>query len=893
MASITDIAIHLSTSRCIAWIGSGPSIEIGLPSWRRLANEVMEVCRKKQRSGFQAIENLYREGKFPEMFDQVEKSYGREFLVKNCSGLLNDPGHTSVTYKALANLGFLAYFTTNFDDVLLRHINQAGKAFTRYLNSAEDLAAVDVDVTPAVVKLHGDFSDPSSPILTRHDYRRWYRNEGGKGFQTFLRSFLARDRFLFVGYSMSDPEVLQLQEEIQGNLRRKVQSIAILANVPDDEIRKWRLNYNIDILSYRSTNQDHSELSAIMTSLDKVLSIAQVPSDIDSTEELKRAESLYLWYRFSPGHDKTAAVDALQSVTLNLLVDCPNGMTADAIKTQVASSVGVQIEVYEADFERSMDRLIESGWVTASDGRLTVDGENRKIIRTYERKFEEMMKAFEQQVTMDAVNQFGLHEDTGPRFAQLLIDIFQSRGREILRVAFEDTSISPSGALDLIETIWKHAFLLEDPTDRATFVHFTLGTMFEPKGIYENILNYFAKAFFCIQALGANKGINRLVGDVIADRALLVDANILIPLAARHEDRNQFIVAAIEACRAAGIRLYTTKSALDEVRRHANWALNLTQEFRTISPEVLYAATGEGGYESNAFLKGFIAVDPNSRNRSFRQYLCDCFGGSFGRERFDRYFPEQFGIIVLDLMKEINNRLPTEFEQAVLQVRQWNMQRKEEDRKNDLRINSEVEAFIAVTQWDTLKDLAEPGTGSKCSYLTYSSTVSRLGEAFIGSANMISVQSELIWEILTTLGDGADSSQPEFRSLMNASYFRLSDHFIDKERYRTFFRPIIDAAKEELQSIHPFVQEILGINVSDQYLEGYPVEDLPAVLSSVQSAASRKVSLDESVTRKVMEENESLRVQLKEYKDRDEKRKQFVAKQRQNNKKRRARPRIN
>ena len=189
MASITDLVLHLSTGRCIAWIGSGPSIEMGLPSWRRLANEVLETCRRQQRHRFQAIEAFYKEAKYPEMFDEVERSYGRPFLVKVCRGLLQAPVGTSPAYETLSNLGFLAYFTTNYDDLLLHHINQAGKVFTKYLNSADDLSAVDVDVTPALVKLHGDFSDPNNAIITRGDYQRWYRSGEGNGFRMFLRRF--------------------------------------------------------------------------------------------------------------------------------------------------------------------------------------------------------------------------------------------------------------------------------------------------------------------------------------------------------------------------------------------------------------------------------------------------------------------------------------------------------------------------------------------------------------------------------------------------------------------------------------------------------------------------------------------------------------------------------
>ena len=259
MANITDLVLYLSTGRCIAWIGSGPSIEAGLPNWRMLANRVLELCRRDRRRGFETIETLYRERKYPEMFDEVERHYTRQFLTDACLNELQDPGKDTAVYKTLAQINFLAYFTTNYDDLLLRHIEQTGTAISKYNNSPDDLAAVDLDLFPTLVKLHGDFSEPNNLVLTRGDYRRQYRSGAGAAYQSFLRSYLSRDRLLFIGYSMSDPEVLQIQEEIQSDLRRSVKSIAVLANVPDHEVRRWNLDYNIDILPYRAVDSDHGE----------------------------------------------------------------------------------------------------------------------------------------------------------------------------------------------------------------------------------------------------------------------------------------------------------------------------------------------------------------------------------------------------------------------------------------------------------------------------------------------------------------------------------------------------------------------------------------------------------------------------------------------------------
>ena len=774
MASITDLVIHLSTGRSIGWIGSGPSIDMGLPDWRKLANGLLEACRRQQHRNFHSIEALYREGQYPEMFDEVERSYGRDFLIERCRELLQDPGRVGDIYQAIASMGFLAYLTTNYDDALLRHLEQSGRAFTKYLNGEEDLASVDVDTTPALIKLHGEFSNPTSAILTRGDYQRWYVRGEGSGFRQFLRLFLGRDRLVFIGYSMSDPEILQLQEEMQANIRRKVRSIALLTNVPEHTIDRWKIDYNIDVLPYRTVDGDHSELRAILASVNKVLSVGRIATEMNTAEELKRAEALYLWYRFLPGNNGTAVVDALQSVVLSLLVDCPDGMNIESIKGRI-SDMGIPMAVRVGDLENSIANLVQSEWIFDSEGIYRVQPEKKSTIHTFERRFEDMMSTFTRQVTMDAIKLCNVSEEVGPVFANLvvetLIDIFESRGREILNVAFAEGPISPSGALELIETVWRRANRLSDPADRPKFVQFVLTTMFEPTGIYENVLNYFAKAFFCIQALGANRTVQSIVADVINDRAFLIDANILIPLVARHEDRQKFVDAVVRACRMAGIQLYTTESSLQEVRRHINWANNLVQDFGTMSPEVLYAATGEGDYAANAFLKGFIALDPNSRDRSFFQYIRDCFGGSYSHEQFRNYFYTEFGIAVLEqnVVDGVKEQYQKDFDDASMQIAQWNSQRKEEERKSPIRIGSEAEAFVTVLHWDAVKDMTPAVDAERCSYLTYGTTVRRLYAPDRDRHHMMAVPPEVVWEVLTTLDGVAYDNLPEFRSLMSAS----------------------------------------------------------------------------------------------------------------------------
>ena len=81
MADIADLVIYLSTGRAIAWVGAGPSVDIGLPTWGQLAKIILDKCRRKPNRFLEQIIKYYEDSKFPEMFDQVAIGYGKPFLI--------------------------------------------------------------------------------------------------------------------------------------------------------------------------------------------------------------------------------------------------------------------------------------------------------------------------------------------------------------------------------------------------------------------------------------------------------------------------------------------------------------------------------------------------------------------------------------------------------------------------------------------------------------------------------------------------------------------------------------------------------------------------------------------------------------------------------------------
>ena len=889
MADFTDMVLYLSSGRVLAWVGAGPSVEMGLPTWQGLANEVLEACRRQQNRHFSRIELLYRERKYQELFDFVENfAYDRAFIHDIGKRVLCDPGGIGAAYTEISRIDFLGYLTTNYDDILMRHIEDSGKVVRLYRNTPEDLEEIDVDEIPSLVKLHGDFSDSESVVLTQSDYQRVYYSGARKDFQIFLNSLLARDRILFIGYSLTDPELLHLQTRLAVNFKRKVAPIAILPNATSDDVSHWKRSYNIDVIPYRASRGDHSTLVAMLKSVSDVVSAGSYARERTSVQELRRAQALYMWHRFSPSASGEAHIDALQSIVIASLASSGNSATLQELVVSIRTDIGANVSSDDGVLAGAIQQLIQAGWIFQDDDNLRLMPEGERLASIYERQFSSLMDVFTKQLVYDLGQTFEVNREDARRFAQVvldaLIDIFEVRGRNIMEMVFDDRPMDPQGITNLLQILWGRANTLENYDSRASLVGFVLNILINPSGVYENVLNYLARSFFCIQAMQVDTSVPNLVSQVITDRALIIDENILIPLAAKHEDRQEFISDVVRSASASGISLLTTQRFVDSVRRHADWAIDLvkSQDGGTQAEDVLRAAKGEGEFNPNAFLQGFINQDPDDPNRDFFEYVKDCFGGDYSREAFDSYFEDQLGIKILNVTKmaEFEQAKSAQYSEAKRTLEDWNLSRPEDSRKSARRIESEVEVLILIANLEEAIDAIPGLTNSRVSFLTSGSGVGSLARSMgIDAKPMMVVSSDGIWELLTRL-EPTDRETPSFRSMMLASHFRMAGHFIQTESYRRFFRPLINDAKREFEKTLAVIENSLGANFGKNYLEEANDEDVPQIVSGLQDAVARQRSGQESENEELAEENAKLRELLSTYREKERKRREFVAHQR-------------
>src|SRR4051794_33338494 len=208
-ASPRDIlAAAIERRRAILFVGAGVSMSVGLPSWQALIEHLLHELDldpsviEGMRDGHQMLAELYR-------LKQGGIGPLRSWLDRNWK-VSEDKVATSKLHRLIVELDFPAIYTTNYDRNLETAFEAHGRPYAK-ISNAKDIANATDDVTQ-IIKYHGDFTDDSSLVITETDFLD--RLSFDSPLDIKFRSDALGRTILFIGYSMSDPNIRLLLHRI-------------------------------------------------------------------------------------------------------------------------------------------------------------------------------------------------------------------------------------------------------------------------------------------------------------------------------------------------------------------------------------------------------------------------------------------------------------------------------------------------------------------------------------------------------------------------------------------------------------------------------------------------------------------------------------------------------
>ncbi len=260
---IKEIADKMKNNRAAVMVGAGFSknAEAILPTDKEFLdwNGLGDVFYHKTHGEKPGKDSQYLN--VLKLAEEVEAAYGRTVLNQLIKDSLPDLEYApSVLHKKLLSLNWKDVFTTNYDTLLERTLEQiTDKNYDVILNK-EDLI---YSAEPRIIKLHGSFPSTFPFVITEEDYRQYPQKSAI--FVNTVQQSLIENVLCLVGFSGDDPNFLQWIGWIRDNIGRDLASKIYLVGKFDFSTAQTNLlqTRNIIVLNMRNSEGVDSHQSAL------------------------------------------------------------------------------------------------------------------------------------------------------------------------------------------------------------------------------------------------------------------------------------------------------------------------------------------------------------------------------------------------------------------------------------------------------------------------------------------------------------------------------------------------------------------------------------------------------------------------------------------------------
>ena len=227
---VKELQHELENERLVLFIGAGVSQSSGLPSWQNLVTQLATIAQIDKEA--QSVDELL------DLAAQCREKLGKHF-ARELKRILeqNDPT-PSITHYLLSTFPVSTMVTTNFDTLLEESLLRIKKAaFT--IHRAFDVAWAPIKDQVSILKIHGDIDTPHEITLSREDYDHYFDRR--PALSALLKGLFLNRTFLFVGYSLRDPNLKIILQEVSNLLKKAQRPIyMIVFEATEEEIVSYQ-----------------------------------------------------------------------------------------------------------------------------------------------------------------------------------------------------------------------------------------------------------------------------------------------------------------------------------------------------------------------------------------------------------------------------------------------------------------------------------------------------------------------------------------------------------------------------------------------------------------------------------------------------------------------------
>lgn len=265
---------------CIFFIGAGVSTESGLILGRKFKELLItEIDYPRQEATLSKVAQAYE--------DAIDRASLLNLLVAEFGRKVQPARQSHHVIAQLAKQDYCTHIvTTNYDCLLENALDSSGCEY--HVSKRDSEAGSAGNKKLHLVKFHGSVNDIETLIISEADYRGFFRKR--PVLRNLLGGLLVEKTFIFVGYSLEDPDFDQIYHDITtalGDFQRL--SYAVQHKPHDFSDEQWH-KFHIDPWTRRKIRIITGNAFDFLTELQAKL---QSPSPAISTP--KKPASALLW----------------------------------------------------------------------------------------------------------------------------------------------------------------------------------------------------------------------------------------------------------------------------------------------------------------------------------------------------------------------------------------------------------------------------------------------------------------------------------------------------------------------------------------------------------------------------------------------------------------------